>query len=512
MPKRTTPRDARAFVQPSTRSQRVWTPGLIRAAEVQANSGTLRAAGDLCDAMLADDRIQSVAQASADALLGLDVSFEAAGDKRRSGRAVRALEAEEDWWAMFPEEELTKLLTWGRMLGVIHAQLAPWSERDSGRVVGSLNVWPGRTLGWDWASRVWTTEIDGGTRATIDQNTGQWIVFTPYGATRPWASGIWRGLSRLWLLKQFAIDDWADFAENAKRGIVTSPQGATLEQRKQLAQDLFDAGRDAQIALPPGFDFKLVEASAVTRDIYEAQINLANTAFAIAWRGGNLSTETKGGSFAAAQSQADTGDARKTRAVSQVLSTCLREQGLRFWADFNFGNSALAPWPTWDTDPQADESQRADVYVKVAQSLPALVTQGADAKAILDEFSIPQAEQPPAPTAPAAQPAPAPPPPAASAQLRPVAAKSPRAALVEGQVWIDALADKAIAAAPDALRATVQAVQDAIDAASGYDDLRRRLIDLADQDDDPAMRELVEHAVMLALAAGNLSGARETAR
>jgi len=38
---------------------------------------------------------------------------------------------------------------------------------------------------------------------------------------------------------------------------------------------------------------------------------------------------------------------------AEALATCLNEQVLRWWAEFNFGDARLAPWPNWDTAPPA---------------------------------------------------------------------------------------------------------------------------------------------------------------
>src|SRR5689334_12299157 len=52
--------DRTVYVEPSFRAFHEWTPTLLRGAELIADGGTLRAAADLCDAMLADDRLLGV--------------------------------------------------------------------------------------------------------------------------------------------------------------------------------------------------------------------------------------------------------------------------------------------------------------------------------------------------------------------------------------------------------------------------------------------------------------------
>src|SRR5262245_35766096 len=100
--------------EPSVRTFCDWNPGLLRAARLQADGGSLRLAADLCEAMLADDRIQGVLRTRTRGLLGLKLSFEE-GHGRRKKAAVRALEAEEDWWTAFPEDALGHLLDWATL-------------------------------------------------------------------------------------------------------------------------------------------------------------------------------------------------------------------------------------------------------------------------------------------------------------------------------------------------------------------------------------------------------------
>lgn len=89
------------------------------------------------------------------------------------------------------------------------------------------------------------------------------------------------------------------------------------------------------------------------------------------------------------------------------------------------------------------------------------------------------------------------------------ASRSPEAALIEGQVFVDDVADEARDAAPEALRPIVDEVLKAIDAATGYDDLRKRLKKVANGESPKHYRRLVEGALQLSLAAGAYSVSRE---
>src|SRR5438445_4021825 len=248
--------DRSVYLEPSFRAFHEWTPTLLRGAELIADGGTLRTAADLCDAMLADDRLLGVLNKRVHGVLGLPLTFEPAQGRKRP---VKALEAGEDWWASFTEEELGDVGKWGTLLGVGVGELE-WKDRD-GRVVGELKSWHPRHLRFDWQTRQWILRIDGGKEIVITPGDGKWVLYTPHGKKRPWAKGLWRSLSRWWLLKQFAILDWATYSERHGQGVfAATPTGQGSpgrEDRKQLAADLKGIGRATTIALPPGYDLKL---------------------------------------------------------------------------------------------------------------------------------------------------------------------------------------------------------------------------------------------------------------
>jgi hypothetical protein len=351
-----------AIVQePSVRAFQDWTPLLIRSAELLADSGTLLQAADLCDQMMADDRLLAVINKRIHGVLGLDLTFEASRGKRRP---VKALDVGEDWWAMFAEEELGEVLKWGTLLGIGVGRMTWVTKGD--RVVGVLDAWHPRNLRWNWQTRTWEARIDGGTWVPIAPGDGNWILYTPYGRKRPWAKGLWRGLARWWLLKQYAITDWGQYSEGHGQTtrVATSTAAANpgKNDRKELAADMKAMARGATLAMPPGWDFKVVSDIANTWMTFKAQNDGANAAFAITVLGNNLSTEVTGGSFAAADVH-KVAEASVLRFTAETASTCTHEQALTWWAEFNYGSRDLAPWPQWAIDPPEDLKALADLWV-----------------------------------------------------------------------------------------------------------------------------------------------------
>jgi phage gp29-like protein len=333
------------------RSLSSWTNTSLTTARIIADGGTLSYASELVDELRADSRVAGVLPQRVNGLLGLPLTFEASGDGRRKGRAVHALEADEDWYAIAPEHELADLQTWGLLLGVGLAELV-WSSNERGRMIPRLKVWDPRWLRYEWRTRRWLLRTDDEGEIEVILGGGKWVLYTPYGASRPWAKGLWRALAKWWLLKSFAIDDWARHGEmhGSPIRVGLAPEGSQAKDRDDFATDLAEIGRDTSIVPPPGYKLELAEAKAKTWEQFPKQIETANAELSILLVGQNLTSEVQGGSFAAARVHENVRD-DLIRFDAEALATCLREQVLTWWAEFNFGDARLAPWPNWDTKP-----------------------------------------------------------------------------------------------------------------------------------------------------------------
>lgn len=377
----TTPSSA-AVLAPSYRGRALddWTPALIRLALAQADSGDLRLAGELCDALLCDDRVQGCLLALR-GLFGLPLTFESGTGKKRR-RAKRELEADEDWWDLCPEDQLARLLAWGALLGVAVAELR-WTRKGE-RWLPTLHVWDARWLRWDAATGAWSVETALGGRIPITPGDGKWLLFAPFGSDRPWAHGAWRALARFWLLKRYAVSDWGRYSEQAG-GIKVATTGGDDTHRAQLAADLSEAGKDTTVAMPAGWKLEMLGPTGEGFATFSSQIDAANAATAITLLGQNLSTEVTGGSFAAAKVHSEVKDS-VLRTYAESLSTTLHDQLLRCWAETNFGDEGAAPWPWWDTTPPRDKSAEMVAFAGAAAQLTAA---GVDVRKIAETLGLP---------------------------------------------------------------------------------------------------------------------------
>lgn len=491
------------FFAPSVRIFNEWTPERIRVAEQQAEQGNLRLAVQICEWLLTDDRVTATLDARIDALMGLDPTFEPAKG-RKASQAVRALEADEDWFDSYPEHELRQLLRWGILLGAAVAR-HQWVQRpDHGnRILPMPTFWHPQDLTWGWTSRQWTVRDQNAIEHIVAPGDGEWVMHTPYGRARPWAHGLWRSLARWVLVKSYARADWARHSEKSSVTVVTAPEKATPAQRREVATDLAARGADAVVALANGFDLKVVEVTANTQQIYQAQIDMADKAITIRVRGGNLTTDVEGGSRAAAETQARTGDGAKLKSDALALSTTINQQSLSWWAEFNFGDRKLAPWPSWPVEPEEDKAARATMVKTLGEGLTIWDKLGfeIDPEAVQEEFGLsfldgrPREREPdPVPTAA--------PKPAAKASVARMAADS---GFVQGQLYTDDVVDNGRKKAGRALRPFLNELIGLVDEhRDDYDALRAAVIAKWHAQEPPErLREILQNCMILAQLAGH---------
>jgi hypothetical protein len=552
--KKRPPTNLKGHVEPSTRVFTDWTEARIKSAEHMAQSGELRLAADLCEYLLTDDRVASALTTRVQSLLGLDPTFERSGDKRRSAKAVKALEAEEDWWAAYPESELALIHKWGLLLGVAPAQ-QPWPQDDRRTATHWLpkpEFWHPQHLRQDQRTKRWWIKAatEGNASAASQEveiipGQPEWILHCPYGKNRPHMWGLWRPLARMVLIKQLARGDWSRAGEKSALLAITVASDAlddmesTLaypqDAQRQLATDIYNRGRNGVAALPPGVDIKAVDTVAKAKELYESPIQLIDAAIAILIRGGNLGTLTEGGSKAAAEVQERTTDLPRLRFDAQSLTTTIHDQSLVWWAEFNFGDRMLAPWPVYPVEPDEDLRSKAETEQWALYNVDRAEKLGfkVDRQQFLDDFKIgwakpgerPKAPEPPPkpdpnPDDPGADPqgggTPQPDPnaPAAEPQggaaagrdgaARPVAQAA--SGFDDGDEYADRLFERSKRHGAKELAATVAAMIAEVRKAESYDEARRLIAERYESLLPPTqLASLTDAALQMGQLAGHLS-------
>lgn len=515
--------DVAVTTQPSVRAYVHWTPSQIRAVTTLADNGDLSRLADLCDQIMGDERFAELLDKLASSVLGCELSFE---ENQRAvvGKAQRSVELEQDWATGWAEDELLQFIMWQQLLGVAFARHEHWVETETGRIVPRFRVWHPKHFTWDQRERTWKVRktlpngVGTGPLEPIRQGDGEWVIMTRRGDFRPWAHGLWRGLSRWWMLKQYAISDWGVHSEKGSKLLLLAPEGVSSSDRKALAQDVFAMSKDATISLPAGFSMQLIETSANTRDIYLAQIDAADMAAAIAILGQNLSSRVDGGSYAAAASH-ERGELRRQRYVAKSLGLTLWTQSLPWWAEYNFGDRRQAPYPRYNTDPPEDKGAKVQTLATLAQAIGALKQAGytLTLEQIEEQYGVALEQTAPPVSDGAVGPA------SATPTLRdahmlvqnePRAAEptahQPPPAFVAGQQYADALAATGTERVSEELMAFTDRLIAAIDSATNHDEIAQAVLQAYAAAPDPAaLAQLCENAMVMAELAGRYAVKQE---
>ena len=387
-----------------------WTPLAAKQAYRNAQAGNLQTAADLCDALRSDARIRSCLNTRANALLGCPLEFEGAGDGRKRTGVIKALDDGGEFWEMVPEAEATQVLTWGWLLNMGPGELV-WRREDGVWKQRLVPKHP-RNLRFDYVTRGWKLMVDSGKEIDFTPGDGHWVLFQPFGANNPWTHGLWWALTLLYLAKAYADFDWG--RRNEARGraalVGTTPDGAVDTDRDEFARQIASLRTQLGIALPSGYDLKAVDFGGDDHETFSTRIDKADASIAILLLGQNLSTEVKGGSFAAAKSHESVRQDYLERDAEGFATWC-RAEVLRPWANVRFGDHENAPWPVWDTEPPEDLVQAADTTKKASEALALLLAKGVqvDVTAYCERFNIPllETKTPVVALAPADEPGPA---------------------------------------------------------------------------------------------------------
>ena len=355
--------------------------------------GMFARAAQLVDFMGRDDRFSGALGTRVRALLGLPMEFEAGGDGEDAKTVAQDLEA--SWWDIWPESSVAELLKWGVTLGVGLAQNV-WTRTEK-TWTPLLKVWHPEYLYWrqDTGS-YWVVTMDGPVEVT--PGDGTWVMYTPGGYGRAWMNGLVRSVGETWLDRRLAKRDRAKYSEVYGLPIrkALMPSSAKAEDKRTFATDVAALGSNSTLRLPFGEDGKGFDLQFASIDSnggiqgFNAEITELSTDLAVAILGQNLTTDVKGGSFAAA-SVHDRVRLDILESDAESLATCARSQTIKPWTHWNYDDLRLAPWATWDTRPPEDRKLKAETLRTVGESVTALRNAGirVDAVAIAAQFGVP---------------------------------------------------------------------------------------------------------------------------
>jgi hypothetical protein len=344
-----------------------WSVASIRSAVQAHNNGQFGMASLLVESMLADDRIQGALNGRLKGVTKSSVAMtpsEVGGAKRIEAATV----IERLWPEMFPEEFLDQMLTWFIFSGFGLAEMI-WEVLD-GLWVPRLKVWHPLYIWYDVARRRYVViTLDAGL-VYVEPNDPKWFLFTPYGSYRGWIRGAVRSCSVPWIVRQFALRDWARYSEvhGLPQKKVKYPAQSPAAAKAAFVGRIKNLGAETTIALPQQagqdaatWDVELLEARDRSWEAFKGLIDQCDRSIVLNLRGTNLTTEVRGGSFAAAKSHREE-DSDYSESDTRKFGRAARDQVLKPFCLYNYGDAALAPSPafrgaaTFEVTPSATET------------------------------------------------------------------------------------------------------------------------------------------------------------
>jgi phage gp29-like protein len=558
-------------VQMPQQSFSTWTVTTVKSALDEHELGTFASSAALVDSMGRDDRIKGTLGTRIKALIGKNgVPFSIQpSDSGNKGRVrTIAKQIAPLWWKICSDAAVANIIRDVVMLGV-HLSRILWMQVDGMWLPQVAPVAP-HNLYYDASGTggppgfyLQTLEKP----VYIDPADPQWFLYAPAGE-RSWMEGAVRALGIPYMMRQFSYRDWVRYSEKHGMPILTieEPADTPLASKAAFYARLAKLGSESVVRMPvnkdgQGFKLNMLEAKDSSWQGFDSFIARLDVAIAVVLLGQNMTTDP----------QANATGVHNARLVRQdyldsdvqPLMTELREQIIKPWGRFNISgwDDDLAPWPTWDTRPPEDKTQRANMLISLGDAINKLsdVGIGVDAKALAEEFGVPlaltetpgQAGQyyqyhlqygivtknearaklglPPVPdgdvpptaavapggaTSPAA--APAVPPAGAGPSGKKDApalltaahlhaherAESDAKGYAEGQAYADQVSVHAQAAAADLLAGDVEGLLALVEAAIDFGDLQKRIVAYYRDLDASDLADLTQKALVLAELAG----------
>jgi phage gp29-like protein len=267
-----------------------------------------------------------------------------------------------------------------------------WEVTGGQAVVAELRWIPQKkvTFGEDWQPRLLTKEANWeGVMPPLWK-----VIYHRYKARSGHAtrSGVLRVVGWMYLLKNFAMKDWAAFNEVFGMPLRLGKYDTTASpaDRDALVQAIRNLGSDAAGVISKSTEIDFVEATSRSGGVnpYQLMAEFCNREMSKAILGQTLTTDTAGstGTYAAAKVHAQV---RRdlVEADAQALGNTLREQLLRPLVGFNFGWDKPVPWFRFRFEEEEDLKALSVVYRNLAAlGLPL------DLEHVAERFGVPLPE------------------------------------------------------------------------------------------------------------------------
>ena len=199
------------------------------------------------------------------------------------------------------------------------------------------------------------------------------VVHVPVSSQKPpVCKARFRKMINVWLIKRIALGDWATFVElfgMPMRIGKYDAANARESMKKAFRAMLAKMGSRGWAMISKSTEIELIESSQRGTSPHQAMIEYCDRAMTIAMLGGNLGTDTTGGTgtFAAAEVQDDQQNIRRDGDI-RAEGCMVRDQILRPMVRYRFGPGA--PVPYFDRKkPEARDRIKEGAAIKAAQAV-----------------------------------------------------------------------------------------------------------------------------------------------
>jgi hypothetical protein len=365
---------------PVTTVQNTWSVDQVRGALALHMQGIFYTSGQLWDAIIADPRVRATLGSATTGLFGREIRYEPADDSQAARECLDA------WEIAFPrfacDSAMSNLDKTEIGMGFAPAQLV-W---DTSKPIWQPYARPWFTLYsyYNWPSRTYVALSQDGAIA-ITPGDGKWLLHTTSGEYRGWIFGAIRALAEPWILRHFALRDMGRFSEI--HGIPTRvgyvPAVSDPTERSNFEASLAQLGSDAALIVPRGvdgqanngYDYQLREATDRAWEAFPGLMDRCDLDIILAILFQNLTTEVKGGSFAATSAHMDIRQSGLQGRNDAWKNTIYRDVARPF-AYLNFGDADLAPHTWRDVEPREDVEHNAKQFQQFGTAIEVLARGG----------------------------------------------------------------------------------------------------------------------------------------
>ena len=394
-----------------------WTEPQVDRAIQAHDEGNFALSAMLMETMTRDDAIDAVVSARVDGLLGLprDIEPSKQGQKVGGKRIAKDIAARFD--ELFPFDVLRQLKLWEIFMGFAVAQLVWKANEDASEWAPEIEPWHPCFLRVDPnTGKYWAQTMAG--EVEVIQGTGQWLLYAPHGRKNGYRTGAIRSLATPWLARGYAWRDWCKWSETYSQGIRKAwyPQNADAAKKRKFFGEVRALGSETTVGLERGatpnenYDLEVIfPESSSSSDGYDKLMSKAESKIAIRVNGQNLTTEVKGGAYAAAVVHENVKNSI-LQGDSTSIGECLARDVVVPWIGWHdYPEKTKPPSIRWDTDPPEDKKAQADVLGAVGDAISKFGAAQVPASVpkIMERFDIPVADTPEEmPKAPILPPAP----------------------------------------------------------------------------------------------------------